>query len=161
MTMPRPKGWRIGLPLTPQATRPGWSVGLEFIRGEKPADSTISPTGLDALEFGAAQAILTAQGILQAGGLDSLFIGGATEIRNSAQGLFSSGWRSGDVGVNSVVWNYNQHVHAGGIAAVGYGKPSVWLYTRYLKPGGMQAAGYGNAWASHWLRYVTAAGAGD
>ena len=160
MTQPR-RGWRIGLPLTPQATRPGWSVGLEFIRGEKPADSTISPTGLDALEFGAAQAILTAQGILQAGGLDSLFIGGATEIRNSAQGLFASGWGSGNVGVNSVVWNYNQHVQAGGIAAVGYGKPSVWHYTRYLRPTGMHTAGYGSAWASHWLRYITAAGVGD
>lgn len=160
MTQPR-RGWRIGLPLTPQATLPGWSVGLEFIRGEKPADSTISHTGLDGLEFGAAQATMAAQGILQAGGLDSLFVGGATEIRNNAQGLFASGWGSGNVGVNSVVWNYNQHVQAGGIAAVGYGKPSVWLYTRYLKPGGMQAAGYGNAWASHWLRYITAAGAGD
>lgn len=161
MTMPHPKGWRIGLPLTPQATPPGWSVGLEFIRGEKPADSTISPAGLDSQKFGAAQAILTAQGILQAGGLDSLFIGGATEIRNSAQGLFASGWGSGNFGVNSVVWNYNQHVNAGGISSVAHGKPSVWLYTRYLKPGGIQAAGYGNAWASHWLRYVTAAGVGD
>lgn len=134
------RGWRIPLALgQSSALQAGWSVGLEFIRGEKPADSTISPTGLD-----------------------SLFIGGATEIiRNSAQGLFASGWGSGNVGVNSVVWNYNQHVQAGGIAAVGYGKPSVWHYTRYLKPSGMQAAGYGNAWASHWLRYITAAGVGD
>ena len=30
MTMPHPKGWRIGLAFTPQTTPPGWAVGLLF-----------------------------------------------------------------------------------------------------------------------------------
>ena len=161
MTTPRPKGWRIGLPLTPQATLPGWAVGLEFIRGDKPENRTILAVGLDVLEFGVAHVGLAAQGIQQAGGVNSLVVGGSTEIRNNSLGLRADGWGSGNVGVGAVVWNYNQHVNAGGISSVAHGKPSVWLYTRYLKPSGIQAAGYGTAWASHWLRYVTAAGAGD
>lgn len=45
--------------------------------------------------------------------------------------------------------------------ANGYGTPSVWLYTRYLKPGGADTQAHGTQWASHYLRYVTAAGTGD
>lgn len=76
--------------------------------------------------------------------------------------LFARGFHLGGAG-KPVVFNYTSRVgDAGAIPpANGYGKPSVWLYTRYLKPTGVQAAGYGNAWASHWLRYITAAGAGD
>ena len=162
MTTPRPKGWAVGLPFTPtQATLPGWAVGLEFIRGDKPESRTILAVGLDVLKFGVAHVELTAQGIQQAGGVNSLVVGGSTEIRNNSLGLRADGWGSGNVGVGAVVWNYNQHVNAGGISSVAHGKPSVWLYTRYLKPSGVQAASYGNAWASHWLRYVTAAGVGD
>lgn len=160
MTLPR--GWRIPLALgQTDPLPPGWAVGLEFIRGDKPESRTILAVGLDVLEFGVAHVELTAQGIQQAGGVNSLVVGGSTEIRNNSLGLRADGWGSGNVGVGAVVWNYNQHVNAGGISSVAHGKPSVWLYTRYLKPNGMQAAGYGTAWASHWLRYVTAAGAGD
>ena len=162
MTYTPPPGYCVGLEFAQAYTiPPGYRVGLEFIRGDKPENRTILAVGLDALKFGVAHVELTAQGILQAGGINSLVVGGSTEIRNNSLGLRADGWGSGNVGVGAVVWNYNQHVNAGGISSVAHGKPSVWLYTRYLKPSGVQAASYGNAWASHWLRYVTAAGVGD
>ena len=54
MTMPHPKGWRIGLPLTPQATPPGWSVGLRFAEQSIPDADQLTPGGtlpLAALGF--------------------------------------------------------------------------------------------------------------
>lgn len=54
MTTPRPKGWRIGLPLTPQATLPGWSVGLRFAEQSIPDADQLTPGGtlpLAALGF--------------------------------------------------------------------------------------------------------------
>ena len=45
MTTPRPKGWRIGLPLTPQATPPGWAVGLRFAEQSIPDADQLTPSG--------------------------------------------------------------------------------------------------------------------
>lgn len=45
--------------------------------------------------------------------------------------------------------------------ANGYGTHSVWLYTRYLTPPGADTQAHGTQWASHYLRYLTAIGAGD
>ena len=45
MTTPRPKGWRIGLPLTPQATLPGWAVGLRFAEQSIPDADPLTPGG--------------------------------------------------------------------------------------------------------------------
>lgn len=45
--------------------------------------------------------------------------------------------------------------------ANGYGTHSVWLYTRYLLPPGAHTQSFGTQWASHYLRYITAAGVGD
>ena len=44
MTTPRPKGWRIGLPLTPQATPPGWAVGLRFAEQSIPDADQLTPS---------------------------------------------------------------------------------------------------------------------
>ena len=45
MTTPRPKGWRIGLTLTPQATPPGWAVGLRFAEQSIPDADQLTPGG--------------------------------------------------------------------------------------------------------------------
>lgn len=45
MTTPRPKGWRIGLPLTPQATPPGWAIGLRFAEQSIPDADQLTPGG--------------------------------------------------------------------------------------------------------------------
>lgn len=54
MTTPRPKGWRIGLPLAPQAPSPGWAVGLRFAEQSIPDADQLTPGGtlpLAALGF--------------------------------------------------------------------------------------------------------------
>ena len=154
-------GYRIPLALQPSASTPGWRLGLEFVRGDKPASSTTAPTGFADTAFGSAHATLVAQGI-HAGGMDALSVGGSTAIWNVAQGASGNGWSSSNVGTGSYVWNYNQQVVAGALAPTnGYGEASVWLYTRYLRPGGMHTQSFGMQWASHYLRYLTAIGAGD
>lgn len=61
-----------------------------------------------------------------------------------------------------VVWNYSSRVTSGAIPpANGYGIPGVWLYTRYLLPPGAHTQSFGTQWASHYLRYLAAVGAGD
>lgn len=136
-----PAGNKVGLNFSGAYTAPaGNQVGLEFSPSDEPPSQTqyAFAIGFDA------------------------FVAGTPLVRNAAEFLFPGSASSGaQVGVPGI-HNRTQVVgDAGGITAVGYGRPSVWHYTRYLKPSGMQAAGYGNAWASHWLRYITAAGVGD
>ena len=59
MTTPRPKGWRIGLPLTPQVTHPGWAIGLRFAEKSIPDADQLTPGGtlpLAALIVGSGSA---------------------------------------------------------------------------------------------------------
>ena len=39
------RGWRIGLPLTPQASPPGWAVGLRFAEQSIPDTDQLTPGG--------------------------------------------------------------------------------------------------------------------
>lgn len=72
------------------------------------------------------------------------------------------GWESAAIGAGTWVRNNRQHISTGGSSymALGGGH-NVSLYTRYLIPAGVDAQQYGVQWASHWLRYITAAGVGD
>ena len=60
------------------------------------------------------------------------------------------------------IWNYAKRVLAGAIPPANqYGEPGIWLYTRFVVPGGHKSEAIGSQWASHYLRYVLAAGGSD
>lgn len=77
--------------------------------------------------------------------------------------VYANSWQSGVVGIGLSLRNHRARIDGAGSIppANGYGSPSVWLYTRYLNPGGVGTQAHGSQWASHWLRYITATGAGD
>lgn len=77
--------------------------------------------------------------------------------------IYMRGWQSGAVGIGLSLRNHNTRIDgAGGVPpATAFGDHSVWLFTRRLSPAGTDQQQYGTQWASHWLRYLTAVGAGD
>ena len=77
--------------------------------------------------------------------------------------IYMRGWQSGAVGIGLSLRNHNTRIDGAGAMqpADAYGAPLVWLYTRYLVPKGTDQQVLDKPWASHWLRYITAAGAGD
>lgn len=137
-----PAGSKVGLNFSDAYIAPaGNQVGLEFSPSDDPPSKTqyAFSIGLDALSLGAPTA------------------------HNAAEILFPGSASSGvQLGAPSI---HNRTQVVGGAGSIppanGYGSPRVWLYTRYLKPGGVDTQAHGTQWASHWLRYVTAVGAGD
>lgn len=77
--------------------------------------------------------------------------------------IYARGWQSGTVGIGLSLRNHKTRIDgAGGVPpATAFGDHSVWLFTRRLSPTGTDQQQYGTQWASHWLRYLTAVGAGD
>ena len=137
-----PAGNKVGLNFSGAYIAPaGNQVGLEFSPSDEPPGQTqyVFPAGVDVL------------------------LAGSPAARNAAAFLFPSSASGGaQVGAPGI---HNRTQVAGGAGAIpptnGYGRPSVWLYTRYLLPPGAHTQSFGTQWASHWLRHITAAGAGD
>ena len=137
-----PPGNKVGVDFSGPYTAPtGNQVGLEFSPSDEPPSKTqyAFPAGPDALAVG------------------------ATTARNAAEIIFPGSASSGaQVGAPGI---HNRTQVTSGAGAIpphnGYGTHSVWLYTRYLKPGGADTQAHGTQWASHYLRHITAVGAGD
>lgn len=113
-------------------------LNAEWTKGQPKTVQYADPHGFDAQRFG------------------------TTAAKRALEYLYPSGSVSSNVGA-PLVWNRDQHIAGAGAIQPrnAYGATSVWLYTRYLKPGGADTQAHGTQWASHYLRYVTAAGAGD
>lgn len=136
-----PAGYRVGLNYTrPYTIPPGYRVGLEFGAGDTPGGGTqyLFPSGESFLQTV------------------------APTVRNAAE-ILAPGSASGGAQVGAPgIQNRTQEVRgAGGTYQFAAGAASVWLYTRYLLPPGAHTQSFGTQWASHWLRYITAAGVGD
>ncbi len=136
-----PVGYRVGLNYTrPYTIPPGYRVGLEFGAGDTPGGDTqyLFPSGESFLQTV------------------------APTVRNAAE-ILSPGSASGGAQVGAPgIQNRTQEVRgAGSIYQFAAGSASVWLYTRYLLPPGAHTQSFGAQWASHYLRYLTAAGVGD
>lgn len=163
MTYIPPAGYRVGLNLTqPYTIPPGYRVGLEFIPRDGPVGDTqyLFPHAFDSLGTGVHLVHLDKHWI-KPSGPDTQAVG-ALHIDLWNRSLEHNGWQSSQFGQPGVR-NRNFEVNgAGAFSALAMGSAhSAYIYTRYLTPPGVDTQAHGTQWASHYLRYLTAVGAGD
>lgn len=142
MSYEPPNGYKVGLTFVNGYVVPaGYKVGLEFSPSDGPVGDTqyLFPSAFDSSAVG------------------------SHEARQLQLFVNPVGWQSGRV-ADPRIWNLNQVVKHGGSDYLAMNsKHSIWLWDRYVKldSRGINSQAFGTAWASHYLRYVTAAGAGD
>ena len=137
-----PSGYKVALTFVNGYEVPaGYKVGLEFSPSDGPVGDTqyLFPSPFDSSVVGDHKA------------------------RHLQFFINPLSWQSGRV-AEPRIWNLNPVVKHGGSDYLAVStKSSVWLWDRYVKldARGINSQAFGVAWASHYLRYITAAGAGD